>query len=499
MGERASRTRRGRRVAAGSIVAALCLSLPGVLGARGVGAQTGGFRNGEAEASADTFSLNIRTSNANIGFTYGRTLVNYRDTTGTAEARALDLGILPTLFGVEQCDGSPPTLNVATIPQAARVDSTEPRSDRSRRTEARVPGLGDKPAGPIAGWQDATATRLPSARGVTESVDTDVFLLALKGGRTEATTKLENGVREAVAVSTAEELRVFGGLFTFRKPRWEAVARSGATTTTTGSFTFERATVLGVPRSPEQAMREFREFKRGLEDLLRPLGVSLRWPEVVVDGGRVKVTPMEFRVDDPPWGAQVIAPFLGNIQPLREVLTRQLIEEDCKNASTILLLDVILGILAGNGAVEISAGGVDVFTADTDFSSAPPIDLPVDRTTPPPPAPAPPPVEVAPIVETPIDLGLGFDDLGFESFDTTFDQGFEELPVEEFAAAPTTTAGTSGDTEEVAAVAASSGPAFEPSGAGAAAVAVGIVGLLGALALSFGDRLLARRSTRRIP
>lgn len=498
MGERAARVRRWRRWAAAVLAATLTTAVAGGTGAGAQGGQ-GAFRNGEAEASADTFTLNIKTSNANIGFTYGRTLVNYRDTTGTAEARALDLGILPTLFGVEQCDGSPPTWNVDTLPGAARVDSTEAGAERSRRSEARIPGIGSRPAGPIAGWQDAVATRTPSATGTTESVDADVFLLALKGGRTESRASLTNGVREAHAVSTADELKVFGGLFTFRKPRWEAVARSGATTTTTGSFTFERATVLGIPRTPDEALRDFNEFRKGLEDLLRPLGVTLRLPAVIVEDGRVRVTPMEFRIDDPPWGAQVIAPFLGNIQPLREVLNQQLLDEDCKNASTLLLLDVILGILAGSGAVEISAGGVDVFTADTDFSSPPLTDFPVDSVTPAVTAPPAPPVEAPPFEQVNFE-DVAFEDFGFDSFDaTSFDLGTDDLGFEEFGtevAAATTS--TSEPTEEVAAVAAA-GTGFEPGSAGAAAVAVGIAGLLGALALSFGDRLMARRSTRRIP
>ena len=56
----------------------------------------------EAEAAAQTFSVNVTQGNANIGFTYGQSLANYRDTTGTADAKALDLGGLPPLCGVAQ-------------------------------------------------------------------------------------------------------------------------------------------------------------------------------------------------------------------------------------------------------------------------------------------------------------------------------------------------------------------------------------------------------------
>lgn len=464
------------------------------------------FRNGEAEARAATFSLNIKQGNANIGFTYGRSAAYYRDTTGTGEAEGLDLGVLPTLFGEVQCDGSPPTLNPATFPPVARVDSTEPNAGASRRTEVFVPGIGQRPAGASAGWQDAFASRLPSARAITESVRIDTGLIVLRGGRTETTASLKDGVREARAVVAADELRVFGDLFSFREPRWEAVARSGGETLTHGSFTFERALVLGQRRSPEQAMADLAAFKRLLEDLLRPLGVKLNLPRVEAEDGRVRVTPMEFLVDDMPWGAQAIAPFLGNIQPLRDALNAQLVAEDCKNASTLLLLDVVLGILAGSGAIEFAAGGVDAMTADTDFSSPPLPDLPVDTQQPGSPAPAPAPVPVAvaeaPLAEfDPID-DFGFSDIGgfepldgFDGIDGGFDTGFESTEAETEVAAATAT----NDTEELAAAAAFGQSRFEDSAAGRAAVVVGTLGLLGALSLAFGERLFARRSARRIP
>ena len=41
---------------------------------------------------------------------------------------------------------------------------------------------------------------------------------------------------------SADQLKVFGGLFTFQNPRWEAVARSGRVTTAEGRFSFTGAT-----------------------------------------------------------------------------------------------------------------------------------------------------------------------------------------------------------------------------------------------------------------
>lgn len=448
------------------------------------------FRNGEAEATAQTFSANIVQGNANIGFTYGRTIANYRDTTGTAEARALDLGVFPTLFGVEQCDGSAPILNPATFPPKTRVDSGDPAAPNSRVANAYQPGLGTHGAGPLAGEQDATATKLPSSRAVTRSQRADMFLLVVTGGRTEVTTKLENGVREAHAVSTADQLQIFGGLFTFHNVRWEATALSGARTATSGGFIFERATVLGSPRTNQQVMADFAGFKKGLEELLRPLGATIKMPELVVEGGRARVTPMEFSIKDIPWGAKVIAPFLGEVQPLKEAMTAQLLEKDCKNESALLLLDVILGVLAGSGSIVIQAGGVEVSTADTDFSALALDALPIDSLAQ---TPVDIPVDVLPIEEFPIEElpmeDLTISDVPLETFDTPIETTEIAASTPKAAAHEEVTTATTGLVPS----------RFENSNAGAAAAAVGLLGLLGAVGLSMGERLRARRTSRRIP
>lgn len=498
-------TRAGRRcAAAAAVVVCLLVAAPGPFGSSaGAGEDDGqrlarqlGIRNGEAEASAATFALNVQQGNATIGFTYGQSFANYRDTTGTSEARALDLGVLPTLFGVEQCDGSAPILNPETFPPVTRTDSTESGAPTSRQAEAFQPGTGTAGPGPSAGFQDATATPQPSALATTESAPADIFVLAVEGGRTEVTADLTDGVRSARAVSSADELRVFGGLFTFEQPRWEAVARSGAREVASGGFTFSRATVLGVPRSPTEAMRDLEGFEAGLEELLAPLGVELELPELVVEDGRVRVTPMAFRIADMPWGAEVIAPFLGRVQPLREALTAQLLEEDCRNESALLIIDVLLGILAGSGTAEVLVGGVDVLTADTDFSAPPLQPLPVDSLAPPAPEV---PLEVAPLDQ------VAPEPAPVEPFDSGSPGPVGSVPapvapVVEAApvvSSPTTTE-PDRDREVAAAAPAASARSSGPL-AGTAAVTVGLVGLLGAVGLSLGERFRARRTTRRIP
>lgn len=202
------------------------------------------------------------------------------------------------------------------------------------------------------------------------------------------------------------------------------------------------------------------------------------------------MTPMEFSIKDIPWGAKVIAPFLGEVQPLKEAMTAQLLEKDCKNESALLLLDVILGVLAGSGSIVIQAGGVEVSTADTDFSALALDALPIDSLAQ---TPVDIPVDVLPIEEFPIEElpmeDLTISDVPLETFDTPIETTEIAASTPKAAAHEEVTTATTGLVPS----------RFENSNAGAAAAAVGLLGLLGAVGLSMGERLRARRTSRRIP
>jgi len=447
-----------------------------------------GFHTGDAQASADTFTLNIKAANAAIGFTYGRSLAAYQDKTGTSEGRALDLGALPVIFTPDQCDGTPGLLDSKQLPPLTRADSSEEGSNNSRRVQVFTPGVNGEPMGPSTGFQDATATPLPSSAALTESAPADVGLIAIDGGRTRVSTQLKDQVREAHAVMEADQLRVMGGLFTFNQPRWEATTQSGARSSSTGSFTFTSATVLGIPRSAADAMADLEGFKYGLEQLLAPLGVVLELPKVEVRDDGVKVTPMGFRIVNPPFGTQVLIPFLGQIDTQVQQWRKDLVAADCKNATTLTIVDLILGVMGGSGAVEILAGGVDVSTHDTDYS-IPPIE--------------PMPEVVAPVETVPpapdtfvADYSTDLGDVS--SFDTPLDSGTTldmTTGLGETAVVPT----TGGATKEQAVLPTAALGGMEEGTAGKAGVAVGILALLGAVGLSVGDRLVGRRSRRVIP
>jgi len=450
-------------------------------------ASSDGFHTGDAQASADTLTLNLNAANATIGITAGRSLASYQDRTAQAEGRALDLGVLPLLLSGEQCDGLPGLLNADTLPPVTRTDSSEAGSVGSHYTQVFLPGEFEGPAGAPIGFQDVAATPTPSSRATTESAPLEVFLLSIDGGRTEVTTSLQGDVREAHAVATAQQLRILGGIFTFNQPRWEATARSGAQTAATGSFTFASASVLGVPKPAEEALADLQGFKESTEKFLAPLGVQFKMPSVEVREDGVRVTPMGFRIENPPFGAQVILPLLGQNSEGFESWRRDVAAQDCRNETFLTVVDVLVAALGGAGSIEVLAGGVDVATHDTDYSVPPIPELVVDN----PPSSEPIMSDVM-VDDSTYDLGdMGtYDDLGaFETSSVLSDA--VALPA---GAVPATTAGSS----ERTVLPAASLNRYEDSSAGSAGVVVGVLALLGALAMAIADRLRSRKALRRI-
>lgn len=480
-----------------------------------IGANESSFKRGEAHAAGTTFTVNIKQGNANIGFTYGRTRANYQDTTGTAEAHGLDLGVFTTLFGVPQCDGSPAILNPETFPPQTRVDSAHPEATKSRRAEAYHPGEGLGPKGSLAGYQDATATTTPSAQGLTENLPIDTGIMQLVGGKSVSNAGLFGQLRTADATVTADRLVLFGGVFIFYEPRWHAAVKSGAQKEEVATFTFKSATLFGVDRSHTAIMEDLSGFKGLLQDLLGGLGVTLDLPRAIIEDEKAVITPMAFRVVDPPFGSANIAPFLGSIQEQRDRWQAQMLAEDCKNDVGLLFLDIILNILSGSGTLEFEAGGAEAWTADTDYP--PPFDLTIPQprevsaptTT----------VEVDHVVESTgfgtdvldswtsndMDFALDDFDMGIDDFDLGFeDTGFEDdlltneiddtTPIDDTSLPKEDTA----TSNEVAAAPIPTKSTLENTSR-TVGIVVGIIALLGAVGLSLGDRLFSNRVSRRIP
>ena len=261
--------------------------------------------------------------------------------------------------------------------------------------EVRSPQAGET-VGAVIGEQSTGAIALPpSSVALATSVSQDLGLVALDNPRTSVSSRLVDGVREAIAVSTGTQLRVLGGMVTIEDPRWEAVARTGAIEQLEGRFTFSSAAIFGITRPPEQFVADFDGFSRGLSDLLGGLGVRLSYPKAMIDRGRVTVSPLTLEIVDAPIGRDLIRPLLSFLKDDKDAAVRELIAQDCLNQQVVQILDLILTALSGTGAISLRFGGAEAFSAGTEFPK--PLELgPGAPAVDPQPAPLPPPSVAAP-------------------------------------------------------------------------------------------------------
>jgi len=484
----------------GGALAALGLcALSSGFSAAPASAEPTAFVKGGGSASADTLGFSIVTSSAKVGLTLGRSIADYRENTGRAEARAVDLGLLPVLFGeLSRCDETVALLPKAALPPVTAADSGEPGSDASRRVQVFYPGLNGDASVIPAGFQDATASRQPSSKAATETPTQDISFFGLINPRTEVSTQLVGQLRQAHAMMTADQLTVFGGMIRFEKPRWEAISLSGSSENAVGRFTFDRAFIFEIPRTPEQISSDMGGLDNVLNGLLGGLGVHFDQPKVVVEGRRVKVTPMVFRLTDPPLGTAALLPFFNNIAPYQQMLFDQLVEQDCNNRKAIQLVDVVLQVLKGSGSITIPVGGVEVNTDDKYF---PPADAAgplktsdtVDEQ-------ATTPSSSTPRRSSNPSRSRSSGSTGFSSPLVSSEPTAVEAAVE--TVAPDTTV-VGADAEKSAAPDMALPPAlaakaYQEGSTGGTATALGVLALVGACGLLAADRFRMRNGARRI-
>lgn len=471
-------------------------------------AADGDFHPGGAKATTSTIGMEIVAGNATIGYTLGVNTATYRDQSAVAQASAIDLGALPVLLGdVSRCDAAPAILERQSLPPQTLADTAVAGSAASRRVDVFFPGLNGMPSDIPAGAQDATASSAPqpTSQARTDLRTQDVGLFAIYNPTATAETSLSGTTRRAHAVVAAESLTILGGAVRFYKPRWEATATSGGQTSTTGTFTFEQAYLFEIPRTPEQISADMVNLDGFINSLLSGLGAHFDMPQVVVSGRKVTVTPMRFRLTDPPLGPYAIRPFMDQIRPFFEQWSKDLIAADCNNARALQFLDVLLQVLKGAGSVQIPVGGVEV---ETDDLWSPPLTIAdnsmtpgaapaqaVAPTTPPPDAPDRPYVTTPSNEPTGTNPGstsyrsnTGPSDTAVVLSETTIPPVHDPDPLPTHDAAyPVPLADPSALSR------------YQKGRTGGTAAVVAVLALIGAAALAVGDRMKMRGMQRRIP
>jgi len=341
-------------------VASASAPAPGGGRPSGRGSDTGSaFVVGTGQAVSQAVVLAPSTGGLGYDITLAQSLAGFTENVAQAQAQTLNLGAIGLSLTSTQCDGDPALVNGKNLPQAVTVES-EGSAQQDQTTL--VPGLAGTGIG--AGIEQAGATPQPSSTATSTLAALDLSsAIDVEGATASAATSVTTG-SDRVASATAEIARVslLGGLVVLDGLRWQAVQRTGAGATATGSFSLAGVTVGGMPVPvPPGAVGEVIGV---IDAALAPTGLQVALPTTTVNraDGTVTETPLRIGIDHSALGHEVVGPQLGTLQPLRNAIDNALLGVSCTLGTPLLLADIATGAVAGGGALDIDLGGAQAGT-----------------------------------------------------------------------------------------------------------------------------------------
>jgi hypothetical protein len=311
------------------------------------------FNKGTGSATALGYKVNPTNGNLSFGITFGEAIAGHQNTAATGQSRAINLGVIGVTLAGEGCDGGDPTLPNDQQPQPVIARSGEDGAAEGK-TETEKPGGIDK---------FARATTDPFAEAITTIGPMgDPATLFINGGRTITHSGIIGGnTREALARTELGTVSIGGGQILLQGLTWEAIHRSGAVNETIGTFSIGSVSIGGALQSlPGDGFQQ----AAALNDLLKPLGLSISPPLVRKEQGIVFVDPLKIGIIPSPERDTVLGGIVGGAQPIRAAVTDALLAADCGNAAYITVGDVVLGSFTGAGALGLELGGVQATTSE---------------------------------------------------------------------------------------------------------------------------------------
>lgn len=283
---------------------------------------------------------------------FGLGFANYQNTVARAESRVADYAALDDSVPPELQEGAP----------SLRTDSTEEEAE-----EGVVRTTPD--GGPMgATRQEVRATDQPFSEAVFVLGDAGApGVVELRGGRAVSRTGIIDGkTREAAAAVSYGRISLGGGAAVLQGATWTVVQRTGADEQAKGTFRVEGITIGEQTLTPPEGGPTPEQWKQ-LNDGLSPLGLRLEPPSVEVDQGIVSITPLGIRIFANQVGRTVGPPLLEGLQPVRDPVAGGIIEQEPEAGSLFTVGDLVLGAVAGSGAIDVQLGGATAFTEGEAF------------------------------------------------------------------------------------------------------------------------------------
>jgi hypothetical protein len=343
-----------------SVVAAVCIVEFG----SNSGADTS-FVPGNGTATAQAISVAPTTGGLNYAITLGISISDYQNQEAQSLSQTIDLGAIGTALEAAGCSGGPPVLNSKDVPASVQAESVNGNQNLASTITPAASPVG-------AGQESAVVTTQPSATSNTQVVAITVpgGLLTISGLTSSSHTSIDNNsTRTATATSTVGSISLVKGLVQLGGLTWTATQQSGATTTSSGSFSIGSLTVAGVKidLSKLTSTSNFnpQTVLNIINTALSPVGLNIQWPaETKLSDGTVQISPLSIGIDNNTLGQEVIGAQLGSIQTVRSAIVNGLLGVNCNFATAVLVGDIGIGVLAGGGNLNVQLGGATAATND---------------------------------------------------------------------------------------------------------------------------------------
>jgi hypothetical protein len=359
--------RRTRRVALAMLTAGAL-----IVGGADIGGAQEDFNAGTGTATANGYKVNPVFGNLSFGMTAGLSIAGHQNTVAQAISRSFDTGVIGDTMAGEGCKGGDPTWARKDQPKELMVESSDPKAANGKESE--------EFGGAITMFAKASPEPLGEAITTVGPMG-DPALAQIDGGQTITSSGVvDDGIREARAVTVIGSLDLIDGMVSIGDMTWEAIHRSGAEEQTIGRFTVGSLTVNGEAHELEGDEAQQAEE---LNTVLNELGFQITMPRVRVESGIVFVDPMKVGIIKSDNRDSIVGPIFEAVQPFREQLTEAMLEQDCSNATYITVLDIAIGTFSGAGSLNLELGGVQATTAELDAFELPDFDFPDFEDLPP--------------------------------------------------------------------------------------------------------------------
>lgn len=332
------------------------------------------FVAGSGNSYAQVIRIGPTEGRLSLAPILGVTLADYTDTVARAEAEAADLAAI----GV----ASP-----CTDAQVPRIRVTSADAGASKGKGTTFVGQNGNGFGDLF----ASATKGPTA---TSRFRLSTFaipgVIGITGGESTTSTGVvtEKGqkLRRSTATVTMNEFDF--GPVALKGMLWRSVQETDAKQhkSVSGSFTIGGASIAGLPLPV--ANGDLNSVLGPINAALTPTGFAIAPPVFDKSGGIAAVSPLSIQVINSPLGSQFLGPVLAAVQPIREPLTAALIPvlkqpaaivggnpNDCSQTTApdlsvaVLVTDLGLGVAAGSSQFHLDLGGTNAYTEGETFKN----------------------------------------------------------------------------------------------------------------------------------